>query len=183
MTAAELSIPVAPEEDLYLQLVQDSSAEMVTAFMSDNTNVEYLKEFQPWAVTMNPEGVARAIALRIADMKRGTSLQYHVMSGEAMAGAITLFDHQDTHARVGYYVGRQFAGKGYATRATQTLIDYAAQSDVWGLEYYQLCISDQNEPSKAVARKLGAHPTDYHSSEETIIPTVYRPLRVWEKHL
>lgn len=183
MIDIEQRLSVLPEEDVYLKLVQRDSAPAMMEFMANNTNVDYLKEFQPWVVTMNPYSIMRTIALRIADMRRGTSLQYHIMQGDQMAGDITLFDRVEDRACVGYYVGEAFAGRGYATRATQALIDYSARPDVWNTRYYQLLISDENEPSKAVARKLGATPTDNFSSEETIIPAVYRPLRVWEKHL
>lgn len=173
-------IPVAPEDDVYLQATTHDDGDMLHEFITANR--AHLVEFQPQVAELASRGETRnAVTERMQAISEGTSLQYRIMRAAEMVGTVTLFDRKDATAKLGYFLGASVLGRGYASRSSRTLLAYAA--DVWDLSAVTMHISDHNVPSQHVARSLGAVPTENFSSERTIDPIVWRTLRIWEKHL
>lgn len=185
MKTYESTLPIAPEEGLYLREIAISDASAVHAFVSEPDNNQHLSTFQPWAKRATVSSITMDIVDRLDDIRRGNSLHYRIMQGDEMAGAVTLYGREERTTNLSYYVGKAFLGCNYAARAAQTLLEYTADADVWGTNKVQLWINDKNEPSKAVARKLGAVPTDWFSDDGIFVLPGYETeiLRVWEKQL
>jgi RimJ/RimL family protein N-acetyltransferase len=71
-----------------------------------------------------PEGAAAAwIATHDGDRQRGTQYTYAIATadGETLVGAIALRPIGDEHENIGYWIGRTYWGRGYATAATMAL--------------------------------------------------------------
>jgi RimJ/RimL family protein N-acetyltransferase len=51
--------------------------------------------------------------------------RYGIWKGKRLVGTVNLTRKKHGVAEVGYWVGKEFAGKGYARIATQTLVNYA----------------------------------------------------------
>ncbi|MGF7229178.1 MAG: GNAT family N-acetyltransferase [Candidatus Saccharibacteria bacterium] len=175
-------IPVPHVDELELRLIDPGDAPMLHDFVRENQ--AHLQDFQSQVARLGeaPERAVAAVQYSIAALATGRFLQYRVMHAEEMAGTVTLFDRNTTAAKVGYYIGKNFIGQGFAPRAARALIEYAKQPDVWGLTQVDLQIADSNVPSHHVAQRLGAQPTMSYGSEETANGT-RRALRVWEMHI
>ena len=71
-----------------------------------------------------PQGAAAAwIASHDADRQRGAQYAYAIASadGATLVGAIGLRPVADGHDNIGYWIGRPFWGRGYATAATMAI--------------------------------------------------------------
>ena len=71
-----------------------------------------------------PDGAAAAwIASHDADRGRGAQYTYAIASadGTALIGAIGLRPLADEHDNIGYWIGRPYWGRGYATAATMAI--------------------------------------------------------------
>lgn len=71
-----------------------------------------------------PQGAAAAwIASHDADRQRGAQYAYAIASadGATLVGAIGLRPVADEHDNIGYWIGRPFWGRGYATAATMAI--------------------------------------------------------------
>jgi ribosomal-protein-serine acetyltransferase len=75
--------------------------------------------------------------------------------GNRPAGTIDLHNFQDGHAEIGYWLGRDFRGRGIMTHVLGIVEDVAfSQLDLHQLE---LIIATTNTASRAVARRRGFH--------------------------
>lgn len=75
-----------------------------------------------------PDGAAEAwIAGHDADRDRGAQFAYAIASidGGTLVGAITLRLAADDHENIGYWIGRDYWGRGYATAATLAIVALA----------------------------------------------------------
>ncbi|MFF8380878.1 GNAT family N-acetyltransferase [Streptomyces sp. NPDC015661] len=94
----------------------------------------------------------RAYAERAA---ADTGRIHGIWSGGALVGAVILrkFDLTDGTAEAGCWLEPAGVGKGLVTRAARALIDWAIS--VRGIHRVEWVVSSDNEPSIAVARRLG----------------------------
>jgi RimJ/RimL family protein N-acetyltransferase len=67
---------------------------------------------------------------------------------------------------MGYFIDPDIRGTGIVTAAAQALIDTISQK--LSVEIVDLWIWDENKPSKAVAHKLGARPTETTAFDELL---------------
>ena len=67
---------------------------------------------------------------------------------------------------IGYHVGADATGNGYATEMASALIDIAF--DVCGADRIELHIDEANTASIGVARKLGLEATGYVEDEPSL---------------
>ena len=85
----------------------------------------------------------------------GEVLEWHVFSGTALCGSIRLkdIDTTDRNARIGYYLGQQFQGRGIAGAAVRAVLAH-----VFGklqLHRIELQCAAANHASRALAERLG----------------------------
>ncbi|MBF6046645.1 GNAT family N-acetyltransferase [Streptomyces sp. NRRL B-1677] len=78
-----------------------------------------------------------------------------IWTGGTLVGAVCLrtMDVEQGTAEAGCWLEPAAVGKGLVTRAVRALIDWAVQER--GIHRVEWWVSAENEPSKAVARRLG----------------------------
>jgi RimJ/RimL family protein N-acetyltransferase len=88
----------------------------------------------------------------------GRNARFHaiVLDNETAIGSISLshIDILAQAARSGYWLGSAYQGRGYGTEALSKLVAIAREC---GLKRLSATISVENEPSKRIWEKLGAH--------------------------
>jgi ribosomal-protein-serine acetyltransferase len=108
----------------------------VAELASIDAATEYLHAAQEWA----------------AD---GDVLEWYVFAGAALCGSIRVkeIDTFDRKAKIGYFLGKAFEGKGIMTASMRFILDYCF--NVLQLNRIELHCAVTNAPSIAVARRLG----------------------------
>ncbi len=106
-----------------------------------------------------PSGAAAAwIATHDADRQRGVQYSYAIATsdGGTLVGAITLRPIADEHDNIGYWIGRAYWGRGYATAATMAISALAFGY----LDCERLAAShlERNSASARVLEKCGFAP-------------------------
>ena len=106
--------------------------------LSDATDVKFLAgEKDVAATTLNipypyEDGMAEEfINNYYEDYKKGTSLTFAIELSETdtYIGGISLtLDKKHNKAELGYYIGKPYWGKGYATEAARVVIQYAFET-------------------------------------------------------
>ncbi len=103
-----------------------------------------------------PDGEAeRWLASVAADTEAGTKLAYAITvadSGE-LAGCVSFMDIADGEAEIGYWVAVPYWGRGIATRAVRSLLDYGLGD--MGLRRVHARVLSRNEASGKVLLNLG----------------------------
>ncbi|MGK5012548.1 GNAT family N-acetyltransferase [Janthinobacterium sp. MDB2-8] len=119
-------------------------------------NRDHLHAFLPAVVQLACVDDARAyLEAAAARAASGEVLEWHVFSGTALCGSIRLKDIQqaDRNARIGYYVGRQFQGRGIASAAVRAVLVHAFGA--LQLHRIELQCAAGNHASMGLAGRLG----------------------------
>lgn len=93
--------------------------------------------------------------------------RFNIWDGDVNVGFAKLTRHAGMPIEVGYYLGAEFQGKGYATKAVAALTDYAIESLHFGAVMAK--VAKTNNASLAVLQRAGfvitgedkANPDDY----------------------
>jgi RimJ/RimL family protein N-acetyltransferase len=80
-------------------------------------------------------------------------LSFNIFLDSKLVGGVGLTQDSDGRHELGYWLGRRHWGKGFATEASQGLIDYALSNHK--LENIKASYMQGNEGSEKVLRKLG----------------------------
>ena len=104
--------------------------------------------------------------LRLGQMKRDPSLQEWLVRAAILRESREAVGHAGFHGKpgtngtqdpdaveVGYTIYEPYRGRGLATETAQALIDWAREEH--GIRRFIFSIAPDNEPSLAIARKLG----------------------------
>lgn len=149
------SIPV--DADIELRLVAEGDAPRIFALTDRDRG--YLREWLPWVDNTRTVADTEGFVQRSRDqMRRGegfhASIEYH---GE-LAGVIghVYLDPRDRRAEIGYWLGREFQGRGIMTRSCGTMMDYAFRS--LGLNRIEIRVDVDNRKSRAIPERLGFVP-------------------------
>ena len=119
-------------------------------------NREHLHAFLPAVVQLACVDDARAyLEAAAARAASGEVLEWHVFSGTALCGSIRLkdIDAADRNARIGYYLARQFQGRGIASAAVHAVLAHAFGA--LQLHRIELQCAASNHASMALAGRLG----------------------------
>jgi ribosomal-protein-alanine N-acetyltransferase len=123
-----------------------------------------LREYMAWD-TDDPEGIRAFLDQSVKDMQAGKSLTFCIFEKETgdISGVIgTKEFHPFTpKAEVGYWIRSNKAGKGYATEALSTLVEYCRNT----LELARLdaVVSTTNSASQRVVTKCGFEEEGYQA--------------------
>jgi ribosomal-protein-serine acetyltransferase len=116
----------------------------------------HIEAYIPWALTILDEEAARKFLQRHADRRAADTgrLEGIWLGGELVGGvAFGMFDANGGVCELGGWLAPEARGRGLFTRASEVMIDWAV--GVRGLHRVEWrCFAD-NEPSRAVARRLG----------------------------
>lgn len=127
-------------------------------------NADWLR---PWDPTVPPGGPARrdiaadfggyVRALR-AEARSGGGLSLLIVVGARIVGMVSassIVEGALRSASIGYWVGREVAGRGIAPTAVAMIADHLMDPQGRNLHRVQLEIRPENAPSLVVAAKLG----------------------------
>jgi ribosomal-protein-serine acetyltransferase len=119
-------------------------------------NIEHLHAFLPVLTNLSSVEAARSYLLSAAGRAAcGEIYEWHLFVDGALCGAVRLKDINsgDRRAGIGYFLGRQFTGKGIITAAVSAILAYAF--DHLHLNRVELRCATGNEASRRVAERLG----------------------------
>lgn len=102
----------------------------------------------------------------IASPRNLNRLRMGIWSHGAMVGSINLTPETELSAEVGYYLGRDFQGRGFMTKAVRRIITYAFEER--GLQELFARVSESNTPSIAVLERTGFRCEERKSSGELV---------------
>ncbi|PKB20796.1 GNAT family N-acetyltransferase [Janthinobacterium sp. 64] len=119
-------------------------------------NREHLQAYLPAVVQLDSFGEAQAyLQAAAARAASGEVLEWHVFSGTVLCGSIRLkdIDTEDRKAKIGYYLGHQYQGRGIASAAVRAVLAHAFGA--LQLHRIELQCAAGNHASMALAERLG----------------------------
>jgi len=159
------------------------SAEVIEALLEeDDAAASELLEARAPAVLIAAE--ADFFRLRLGQMKRDPSLQEWLVYAVVLRETREAVGHAGFHGKpgtngkqdpeaveVGYTIYEPFRGRGLATEAASALIGWARKEH--GIRRFIFSIAPGNEPSLAIARKLGFVQTGEQWDDEDGLELVF----------
>ena len=121
-----------------------------------DSNREHLKKWLSWVDEIkSPEDTRRTIDTGRKRRAESGDIAAGIRFEDRIAGIISLdsIDARNGTAEIGYWIGREFEGKGLITQACGILLRHAFEA--LSLNRVVLQIQPANEKSKAVARRMG----------------------------
>ncbi|WP_339322102.1 GNAT family protein [Paenibacillus sp. FSL W8-0194] len=78
-----------------------------------------------------------------------------IWCGDQLVGSIgyLYLDHENKKTEIGYWLGKEYEGKGFITKAAKILINYAFEE--LGLNKIEIGAASDNIKSRAIPEKLG----------------------------
>ena len=111
-------------EDLGVTLRQFTVSDSGEIFKLIDGNREHLS--QHGDDTAGKYKILQDVVDSIEKPSNPAKLRFAIRNKEGVyVGTINLTPESSTRAEIGYYLGREFTGKGYITKAAQALTDYA----------------------------------------------------------
>lgn len=175
-------------ETIDLEPIDDRHAE--PTFDLIDRNRAHLKTFLTWVDYMqsvdNFRSFINGAKQRMADKQEVSFMIFH--EGK-VAGRIGLYylDHQNKIANIGYWLGKEFEGKGLVTQACQEIIRLGFTE--LGLNRIEVKCATGNVKSQAIPERLGFTKEGVLRQAEFVNGqfhdlNIYSLLKTeWEKHL
>ncbi|HSL44261.1 MAG TPA: GNAT family N-acetyltransferase [Anaerolineales bacterium] len=126
----------------------------VNAYTSDPVVVQYMP-FGPTTEAQTREHLSQCLATAVEQPRRIYELAVILRTEQQLIGTATiaLHPHERRHASFSYLLHQQYWGKGYATEAMRTLINFGFT--VLGLHRLEDTCDTRNLASARVMEKLG----------------------------
>jgi RimJ/RimL family protein N-acetyltransferase len=131
-----------------------------------------------------PGGDERYFRLRLGQMQREPSLRRWIVRALVLRDGREIVGHAGFHGppgingkkdpaavEIGYKVFEPFRGRGLATEAARALMAWAREEH--GIRRFILSIAPSNEPSLAIARRLGFEQTGEQWDDEDGLELVF----------
>lgn len=153
-----------PEEittSSYLKLRILKPKDAPQLFQLTDTNREHLGIWLPWVEYVNAEADSlNFIELGLAGLNNGKSFHYGVWYADRLAGVIGAHTWKpgQKFLEIGYWLGKDFEGKGVMSQACTVLIDRLFASNT--VRTVQICCDPANQRSAAIPKKLGFELTE-----------------------
>jgi len=142
------------DENLSLELPQMHHAEELTAVVLEN--LERLKIWMPWAVhDYSVESARFFIQRNLRGLSESGSFGLLIRYDGKLAGTIGFHDLDTVNrsAHIGYWIAKDFEGRGIMTCCCRVLIDYLFES--MELNRVQINCNVENTRSRAIPERLG----------------------------
>ncbi len=94
-----------------------------------------------------------AVANSLVNPQNPARLRFGIWDGEVMVGSINLTPKDNRTAEIGYWVGKQHTGHGYASEAVKALSKYAFDQTEADLLFANVAVG--NQASKRTLEKAG----------------------------
>jgi len=149
-----MSVRIVVDDELVLVPLQRDAAPACAALIAENR--VQLARWLPWAATSRAASdVVAFVATVEARRARGGGDAFAIEVRGAFAGSVDLHDVDRTRsiARIGYWLGAAFGGRGVMTRAVRALTVRAHGEE--GLQRVEIVAAEENRASRAVAERAG----------------------------
>lgn len=125
-------------------------------FALTETCREYLREWLPWLdATQTVDDTKAFIEGTLRQLAASNGFQTAIWNNEQLVGIIGYhrMDWANRSTSVGYWLGKQFQGKGTMTRSCRALVQYAFYD--LGLHRVEIRCAVENKKSRAIPERLG----------------------------
>jgi len=119
-------------------------------------NIEHLQAYLPAVADLCSVETARDHLCRAVERaSEGEIFEWHLFVEGSLCGSVRLkdIDRSDRKAKIGYFIGHQFAGRGIVSSAVSTVLEFCFGS--LNLNRIELRCAVENVRSKRVAERLG----------------------------
>ena len=132
-------------------LITDAEA----IFDAVKRNRHHLMEWLEWAGSIRtPEDEREALRNLLESAARGERIQLSIWVEGNFAGMVELKKlSQGANGEIGYWIGREFQGRGLVTKTVELLLDYGFRE--MGLHRIQIQAATGNQRSRAIPERLG----------------------------
>ncbi|MGI8813292.1 MAG: GNAT family N-acetyltransferase [Pyrinomonadaceae bacterium] len=147
-------LSVQIDENITLELPQTHHAEEIAAVV--RKNLERLQLWMPWAVDDYSAESARFFAQNnLKVFSENGSFGLLIKFDGKLAGSIGFhdLDRVNRSANIGYWIAKEFEGRGIVTHCCRVLIDYLFE--LLDLNRVQINCNVENKRSRAVPERLG----------------------------
>lgn len=142
------------ENDLFLKtLVPEDAFELFTLI---DRNRNHLRQWLPWVdATRTIENTIAFIESALQQKLSNAGFQCGIWYYNHLAGIIGYhtIDWGNKNVEIGYWLAKEYEGKGIMTKACRALIDYAF--DEYQLHRVQIRCAVENHRSRALIERLG----------------------------
>ncbi|RCW62564.1 GNAT family N-acetyltransferase [Saliterribacillus persicus] len=141
------------DEELSLKLIDMRDAEKV--FALTNNSRDYLKEWLPWLEkTKKIEDTHEYIKASLKDFAEDKSMNTVILYKNEIVGiaGFNQLDWSNKLAYIGYWLDKDFQGKGIMTRVSKALTDYAFNE--LNMNKVEIRAASENKKSRSVPERL-----------------------------
>ena len=162
-----------------LRRYREDDADAVFAAVTES--LEHLRPWMPWAARYTRQSAAEYLDGSIRSWEDGTEYNYAILAGGVLAGSAGLMARVGPGGlEIGYWVHRDWTGRGLATAAAAALVGQAFRLP--GVERVVIMHDELNVASGKIPRKLGfteieRRPLDPPAAAGTGFGVVWRLLR------
>lgn len=142
--------------DENVELRPPSAEDAEKIFAAVKQNYEHLRPFLHWvAPEFSIESTREFISRSSEAAREKTSLSLSIFYDEKLIGAIGFvkFDLPSRNTEIGYWIDKNFEGKGIITKSCRKLIDYAFND--LQMNRIEIHCAAENTKSRAVPERLG----------------------------
>jgi len=142
--------------DKKVELVLPDLSQVGSVYAAVLRDLEHLQPWMPWATVDYSEDTAREFIQRtLRDYAETGRFDTLISVDGEIVGSIGFHNYDPTNrsAHIGYWISRNFEGKGIVSRCCRALVEYLF--DVRGLNRLQINCNVQNVRSRAIPERLG----------------------------
>jgi ribosomal-protein-serine acetyltransferase len=141
-------------DGMCLKLMEERHAPEIFAVVDRERT--YLREWLPWVdMSTEVEHTLNFIKTSLKQFAGNDGFSAGIWSGDELIGGIGThkIDWLNRRVEIGYWIARQFQGRGIVTDACRAVIDHAFQE--WKLNRVEIHCAPGNEKSCAIPKRLG----------------------------
>ncbi|MBJ8075282.1 GNAT family N-acetyltransferase [Bacillus cereus group sp. N12] len=142
------------DENITLKKLELKDAKELFELIYSSRN--YLREWLPWVDTnQTVEDSEEYIKSTLQQYAENSGLRAGIYYKGNLVGEIGYYGINPLHkcASIGYWLGKEFQGKGLVTKACKVLLEYAFRE--LNLNRIEIRVASENYKSKAIAKRLG----------------------------
>ena len=155
------------EDGLELRAVDERHAEELAALV--RRDIAHLKPWMPWATERySVEDAREFIRRQIRQYAEDQGFAALIFSQSRVAGSIgyNQIDWSNRKADIGYWLGRDFVGRGIMTKACRSLVEHAFRE--LRLNRVEIYCAVENRRSRCIPERLGFTQEGTHRQAEWV---------------
>ena len=157
-------------EHLILRRYRLDDAEQLYELLGTDPEMNQYSGWNPYATP----GMARETVRRFIDSynsERSYSWVMDANGDDVVAGTIGAYDYDNNQIEVGFSVGRAWQGRGFATEALKTVLEYLTENE--GIDCVIAWCAAENTSSRKVLEKSGMQLVNIERNGLTVDDRVY----------